>query len=90
MKKLFAIVAMLGLFATAPVYAQNQNAPAAPVAPAVVDSLNANVADSTSVPLTVEQLKENLAVLEAKIANTEGMDSAAIAAVKAEIEAVQQ
>ena len=90
MKKLFAIVAMLGLFATAPVYAQNQSALEALVAPAVADSLNTNVADSTSVPLTVEQLKEKLAVLEEQIANTEGMDSAAVADVKAKIEATKQ
>ena len=75
MKKLFAIVAMLGLFATAQVNAQGQEAPAAPV---------------ENVTVNVDSLKAKYSELEAQIANPEGMDSAAVAAVKAEMEALKQ
>ena len=75
MKKLFAIVAMLGLFATAQVNAQGQEAPAVPV---------------ENVTVNVDSLKAKYSELEAQIANPEGMDSAAVAAVKAEMEALKQ
>ena len=59
MKKLFAIVAMLGLFATAQVNAQGADV----------------AAPAENVTVNVDSLKAVYSELEAKIANPEGMDS---------------
>ena len=87
MKKLFAIVAMLGLFATTQAYAEEK----APEAVAASENVNPteNGADQAAADQNVELLKAEYSRLEALLADSSKMEAAELAATKLQLDSVK-